>query len=322
MTSIADRRGAGRPSLLRTVLLLLLLGFGAGQTPMPWGLLWLAAPFATALALLLAWRFGRWALIAPIALAAAAPLLAGPGVLWVWWIPTAALVGAWMGLVEERGSPAGQRAWTLVPALMLAAALPWVQGYRQLVGAVDHELQLGDAQMIELFRSIGYAGDRLAAIERVVHENAHARLLALPHVLPTVLFVWMAVLTGAGRTLAGRATAMLGWPDLSRGRLIEWRLPDAVLWTFLAGLGLLVSPWRQSAPTAWTLLINSGLGYCVQGIAVVESLLLARGVPPSIIVLTMVFVFTIAMPVFVLTTAAVGLSDVWLDYRRLEPAGD
>ena len=83
-----------------------------------------------------------------------------------------------------------------------------------------------------------------------------------------------------------------------------------------------MSPWTAWAPTAWTLLLNSGLGYCVQGIAVVESLLLARGVPPSIIVLTMLFVFFIAMPVFVLTTAAVGLSDVWLDYRRLEPASE
>jgi len=36
----------------------------------------------------------------------------------------------------------------------------------------------------------------------------------------------------------------------------------------------------------------------------------------------MLFVFCVAMPVFVLTTAAVGLSDVWLDYRRLEPASD
>jgi hypothetical protein len=77
------------------------------------------------------------------------------------------------------------------------------------------------------------------------------------------------------------------------------------------------------APTAWTLLLNAGLGYCVQGIAVVESLLLARGVPSPIIVLTMLFVFAVAMPiVFMLTTAAVGLSDVWLDYRRLEPTPD
>jgi hypothetical protein len=94
------------------------------------------------------------------------------------------------------------------------------------------------------------------------------------------------------------------------------------LWVLLAGLGLLVTQWGSWAPTAWTLLLNSALAYCVQGIAVVESLLLARGVPPSIIVLTMLFVFAVAFPVFVLTTVAVGLSDVWLDYRRLEPVRD
>ena len=32
----------------------------------------------------------------------------------------------------------------------------------------------------------------------------------------------------------------------------------------------------------------------------------------------MLFVFALAMPVFTLTAVAVGLSDVWLDYRRLE----
>jgi hypothetical protein len=71
-------------------------------------------------------------------------------------------------------------------------------------------------------------------------------------------------------------------------------------------------------PTAWTLILNSGLAFCVQGMAVVESLLLARGLPPSLILLTMVFVFTMAWPVFAALMAAVGVSDVWLDYRRLE----
>jgi hypothetical protein len=62
----------------------------------------------------------------------------------------------------------------------------------------------------------------------------------------------------------------------------------------------------------------------VQGVAVVESLLLARGVPPSIIALTFVFVFAMAAPVFLLGAVCVGLSDVWLDYRRIEsvPDGD
>ena len=92
----------------------------------------------------------------------------------------------------------------------------------------------------------------------------------------------------------------------------------------LLGIALLIAGWSAGAPTAWTLLVNLALGYCVQGVAVVESMLLARGVPPSIIALTFVFVFAMAAPVFLLGAVCVGLSDVWLDYRRLEavPAGD
>jgi len=94
------------------------------------------------------------------------------------------------------------------------------------------------------------------------------------------------------------------------------------LWLLLLGMGVLVARWSTWAPTAWTLLLNTGLGFCVQGIAVVESLLLARGVPPAVIVLTMLFVFAVAWPLFMVATAAVGLSDVWLDYRGLEPAAE
>jgi len=323
VTSIAEpARARGATPWLRTRSLVVALGLLALQTPPPWGALWLVVPVAVAASLLACWRFGAWGLAVPVALFGAAMMREGPLSLWAWWIPAASLTGVWMGLGEERGSPAGARAWMLLPALLLAAALPWAPGYRGLADAVERELQLGDAQTIELVRQVGYSGERLEGIQHTVQDNARLRRAALPHVLPTLLFVWVAALIAAGRKLAARGAGELHWPNLAPAPLLEWRLPDGALWTFLAGLGLLVGPWTAWAPTAWTLLLNSGLGFCVQGIAVVESLLLARGVPPSIIVLTMVFVFAFALPVFVLATVAVGLSDVWLDYRRLEPAED
>jgi hypothetical protein len=96
------------------------------------------------------------------------------------------------------------------------------------------------------------------------------------------------------------------------------------VWLLLLGLALIVARLPSWGPSAWTLLVNVGLAYCVQGVAVVQSLLLARGVPPSIITLTFVFVIAMAWPAFLLATICVGLSDVWLDYRRLEavPEGD
>ncbi len=301
------------------------LALFAWQTPMPWGRLWVLVPVAVAVSLLVAWRWGAWGVGVPVTLFAIGMLMEGPFSLWVWWIPVAGLTGAWMGLREEGGGPPpGQRAWTLLPVLLLAALLPWMMNYGDLVTSFERWLRSGDQQLLALYRQLGYQGERLQAMERSLWESAALQKRALPSALPTVLFIWMVVLVTAGRGLAARLAERMRWPDLSPGRLSDWRLPDTALWLLLVGLSLLVAGWTMWAPSAWTLLVNLALGYCVQGVAVVESLLLARGVPPSIIALTFVFVFAMAAPVFLLGTACVGLSDVWLDYRRLEavPDGD
>ncbi len=308
---------------MRAVLLVAVLGALALQSPAPWSWLWLAVPAAVAVALLVSWRFGVVAVGAVALSAVAVTVLGSARGLWVWWIPAAALAGAWMGLREEGSGPsAGQRAWMLAPTLALAALLPWLAHYHELVAAVERELIAGDTQLLELLRQLGTGGDRLGAMEKTVTENAALRRAALPLVIPTVLFLWVGLLVTAGRALAARTAHALRWPRLSRASLRDWRLPDAALWVFLAGLALLVAPWPAWAPTGWTLLLNAGFGYCTQGVAVAQSYFLARGVPPPVIIMTMLFFFMIAMPMFVLSTAALGLSDVWLDYRRLEPVPD
>jgi hypothetical protein len=323
VTTIAEPARGARPSRVRGALLVLGLALLWAQHPGPWGVLWLAIPAATAASLLAAWRFGRLGLVVPAALGAGALALAGPASLWAWWVPIAGLVGAWMGLREEGGGPAaGVRAWMLAPLLALAATLPWAPGYRTLVSGLEGELAAAEAAAPQFWRQLGTGAEQIAALERQIEEQAKVRERALPNVVPTLLFVWTALLVAAGRALSARAAWSLRWPPLSRAPFRDWRLPDAALWVFLAGLALLVAGWPSWAPTGWTLLLNAGLGFCVQGIAVVESLLLARGVPPSIIILTLLFVFTVALPAFLLTTAALGLSDVWLDFRRLEPVAD
>jgi hypothetical protein len=307
------------------LLLLSLLVLGPAMTPMPWGALWLLVPLSVAVSLLCAWRWGAWGVLAPVVLFAVAMVLEGPFSLWIWWIPAAGLTGTWMGLREEGGgSGGGERAWTLLPLLLLAALMPWMARYPALGTNIEHSLREGDRQALELYRQIGFTGDQLQTIERNLTSMAPIEAQMLPAALPSTLFLWMVVLVVAGRGLADRLARRMRWPGLTRGMLVTWRLPDPALWLLLLGLALLVARWPAWAPSGWTLLVNLGLGYCVQGVAVVQSLLLARGVPPSVITLTFVFVFAMAWPAFVLATMCVGLSDVWLDYRRLEavPDGD
>jgi hypothetical protein len=318
-----SRVPGGYPSWARTLLIASSLALFAVQTPAPWGMLWIVVPLSTALSLLAGWRFGARGVLVPVALLAVAMALGGMTALWVWWPAVAALAGLWMGIREEGGGPtSGERAWMLLPVLAFAAWMPWSPTYPGFASRVEKELVRADQQLVELARQTGSSGERVATVERAVTENARLRQQALPSLLPSALFVWIVLLIAAGRMFASRAAGMLKWPPLSRTELKVWRLPDTAVWLFLAGLAILVTPWSAGASTAWTLLLNSGLGYSIQGIAVVEALLLARGFPPTLIVATLAIVFALAMPVFLLTSVAVGLSDVWLDYRRLDAPAD
>jgi hypothetical protein len=42
--------------------------------------------------------------------------------------------------------------------------------------------------------------------------------------------------------------------------------------------------------------------------------------PPAVVALTLVFVIAVSLLWVLPALAVVGLSDVWLDYRRLEPS--
>lgn len=204
------------PTWGRTVLVVSLLAVFAVQTPGPWAALWIAVPLSAALALLAGWRFGIRGAVVPVGLFAGAMALGGPQSLWVWWPPVAALSGLWMGLREEGGGPtAGERAWMLLPVLVFSAWMPWAPPYAGFAAGVERELTRADAQLVELARQTGSSGERLATVERAVTENARLRRQALPSLLPTVLFVWVVLLVGAGRTLAARAAGSLGWPPLS-----------------------------------------------------------------------------------------------------------
>jgi hypothetical protein len=266
-------------------------------------------------ALLVSWRYGAFAVAVIALLAAAVAVLTLHQPQWAWWIPAGALSGAWMGAREEGAGPGpGQRAWMLAPALLLAAALPFLEGYRGIVA----ENQAAFDQLGTIAREVRTNPEGVAAFQALM---ANVRSIT-PSVLPTVLFLWAALLIAAGRGLAGRTAGALRWPRLSHEGFVRWRLPDIVLWVLIAGLALLLTPWTAWAPTGWTLLLTAALAFCVQGVAVVESLFLARGIPSAVVVMTLLFFFIIAMPAFVLSTMVVGLSDAWLDFRRIEPVHD
>jgi hypothetical protein len=311
---------------LRAVLLVGSLTLAALATPWPWGALWLAVPLAVATSLLLAWRFGLNALVLPVGLAVACALLAvfpaGGVRLWhLLWVPLAALTGVWMGVREEGGGPSlGERAWMHAPLLVAAFVLPALPGMSGALAGVEARARVEEQQMLRTLTGPDTPGTWRQMMEESSKLPAGERVRMLTYFAPNLLFLWMVLLVAAGRSLAARAAAWRAWPPLSRAGFSSWRLPDGALVPLLAGIALALfsnAAWR---PGAAALLVQSVLGYSVQGVAVTQSVLLARGVPPVFVLLVMVVLFTFTLPVFLPSVALLGLSDVWLDFRRLEPS--
>lgn len=325
MTSIAEpARPARGASLARVVLLVFALGLAGLGTPWPWAALWLAVPLAVAGSLMLAWRFGPLALALPAVLAVLAAVciaypVAGLRAWHVVWLPAAALTGAWMGLREEGGGPSlGERAWMHAPILAAVVALPVLPGLVDALSRLETRARAEEQQMLATLPGPSTPGTWRHIMEQSLELPAADRVRMLRYLTPNLVFAWMVVLVSAGRSLAARATAWRGWPALSRAPLSGWRLPDGALVPLLAGIALALFAGEAWRPGAVVLLVQSVLGYSVQGFAVTRSVLLERGVPPVFILVTMLFLFAFTLPVFLPSVALVGLTDVWLDFRRLE----
>lgn len=306
------------------MVLLTALALAGLGTPWPWTALWLAVPAAVAVALLAAWRFGAVALAIPAALAVLAAVaiafpVAGLRAWHLVWLPAAALTGAWMGLREEGGGPSlGERAWMHAPILAAAIALPVLPGLAGALTRLEARARTEEQQLLATLPGPSTPGTWRHVMEQSVNLPADERVRMLRYLAPNLVFAWMVLLVAAGRSLAARGAGWLGWPPLSRAPLAAWRLPDGALAPLLLGLGLALFASEAWRPGAVVLLAQSVLGYSVQGLAVAQSVLIERGVPPVFVLLMMLFLFAFTLPVFLPLVALLGLSDVWLDFRRLE----
>ena len=300
---------------------LALAGLG---TPWPWAALWVAVPLVVSGALLLAWRFGAVAFVFPAVLALLAALLVAFPVAGIqsWhlvWLPAAALTGAWMGVREEGGGPSlGERAWMHAPILAAAVALPVLPGLVGALTRLEARARAEEQQVLRTLPGPATPGTWRHLMEQSTSLPPDDRVRMLRYLSPNLVFAWMVLLVSAGRSLAARGAAWRGWPPLSRSPLATWRLPDGALAPLLVGLALALFVNEAWRPGAVVLLAQSVLGYSVQGLAVTQSVLLARGVPPVFVLLMMLFLLAFTLPVFLPSVALVGLSDVWLDFRRLE----
>ncbi len=312
--------------LFRLALLTLLFSWLAQGTPGTWGVMWFAVPVTVAVSLLVAWRFGRAALAIPLLLAggligAWAGLFGPHFSLWIiGWIPAASVVGVWMGLREEGGGPGyGERVWMLAPFVLLVASISLAPDFRP---ALDRAWSRAQSSALAELRREGVAEKQVTDLERTMQKQDPDVRRVLPYVMPSLLVFWMALLTAAGRGLARAIGGRLGWPALSAAPFLRLRLPDAALVPVIGGLALALLADRSFMPCALALLVPSALGYSLQGLAVLVSLLLTRGIPPALAAIIIMGLLALTTQAFIPSLALVGLTDAWIDLRKLESPAD
>jgi len=97
----------------------------------------------------------------------------------------------------------------------------------------------------------------------------------------------------------------------------EWKCPEHVVWALIAcGFALFVPSGDTARIVAVNVLLVIGVAYFIQGLAIVAYFFHKNNVPRFL--RTATYILIIFQQIFALLVAALGLFDLWGDFRRLK----
>jgi hypothetical protein len=295
------------------------MALGALETPAPWHVLWLAVPGLGAIGYLGNMHRWRWGWLAPLGAAAWMVITGVYGSIWAWLLVGGVASASLLGLARGQGAPSSRGLWALLPLLSLAIAFPFSSLYQPAMDAASQSVEQLSQQAYQGYRQMGLQEGSLGEMTEWLHQATVVWTWLVRHLLPTLLFVFGAVLVALAVLLARRTALAGGRPLVGVEPFARFRLPEGAIWVMLVALAMIALRRPELIPPGVNLALCVGLGYCLQGVAVLDFALLARGLPPGIIWVLFLFVVLFAVPVLAVTSTGLGLIDVWLDLRRGSP---
>jgi uncharacterized protein YybS (DUF2232 family) len=152
-----------------------------------------------------------------------------------------------------------------------------------------------------------------AAVMSVPDTFIHYFVLLLPGIVITSLLVLAAVcFVLAVRIVMRRPQA---GPAMNVMPLSAWYAPDIWVWGLIVTLALIIARNEAAKFTGWNLAILYAVIYLTQGIAIVEYALKKMRIQP--IVRGLLHVIILALPPVVAGVIALGVVDVWADFRKV-----
>ena len=206
---------------------------------------------------------------------------------------------------------------TGVAAAMLAAAAGLLLHFYGSWGAMTQDFRAGLIDnltvALRVHEKMGFPQESLNLFREKIPDIVEQMLQILPGllfvslclvVLLNILFLW--------RRFPDRRTQ---WLSITTFR--EWKCPEQLVWALIAcGFAFFVPASEAVTIVAVNVLLVTGVCYFIQGLAIVAFFFHKNNVPRFLRSAT--YILIIFQQIFTLLVAALGLFDLWGDFRRLK----
>lgn len=193
---------------------------------------------------------------------------------------------------------------------LVAGMLSGANPYQDLLTGLDADMALLTESYINMGKAEGLSAATLNNLTAAFQQVRDV----LPHFLPglllaTLLFqVW--VILGMGSLFMRRLLpGLIPWQQLH-----AWRLPDALIWVFIAATVSVLLPEQNLGLVGANALTVMCALYFFQGVAVITSLLRKWQIPRPLRALA--YIFFLVQGFGILVLIVIGVADVWADFRR------
>jgi uncharacterized protein YybS (DUF2232 family) len=193
----------------------------------------------------------------------------------------------------------------------VAVALAFARSPAALAEMLRHDLTTAMARGEKFYKTVG--------IDSAIPPETRANIVEATLRLSPALAILAAAFTvlinlGVFWRLSGRQQR-LGY--MLFNDLVRWSTPDWLIWVLLTtGFGLFI-PVAALSTIALDLFVCVVAVYFCQGLAIMAFYFKVLAMPP--LARGLIYFVTIVQPVLAALVCAVGIFDLWIDFRRLKP---
>ncbi len=225
---------------------------------------------------------------------------------------TCGIIGMLMPELLARGL-SGSRAIFWTTSATLAALTAGILTY-SLSTALDFNLFVSDEiasslnQAISIYEKGGVKGEDLDVIRQSM--NMVAELLY--RIYPAFAAFMLITVAGCNLALLKRTTAQ-SITTIRIGEFASFKNPEPLVWLLIAAGFSLLLPSPMVTTLALNILMVIALLYFLQGMAVISTLIARQSL--SKVLRVGLYVMLLLQPYLAIVIAAVGLCDLWVDFR-------